>query len=75
MPVLCAGKRYKKYVDNVICTNKELDKVKHLQVYPDVTKWLTEVNVEIDTVDPTATPPRPIIKVVVKKTHVSNTNL
>ena len=44
-------------------------------VLSSVNKWSTEVNVKIDTVDPTATPPRPIIKVVAKKTRVFDVNL
>ena len=33
------------------------------------------MNAEFDIVDPTATPPSPIIKVVAKKTHFSDANL
>ena len=38
--VLYADKGYK-HVDNVICKNEELDKVKHLPVYPDATELPT----------------------------------
>ena len=34
LSVSCADKGYK-HVDNMICKNKELDKVKHFPDYPD----------------------------------------
>ena len=51
----------------------------HLPTYPDETRWQTIVNVEIDTVDPTAAADvsgsGPNIKVVVKNTHVLDANI
>ena len=65
------------HVNNVICKNKELNKVKYVLVYPDATKWLTELNVKINTVDPSVLPDattglHPNIKLLTTKTHFSN---
>ena len=76
LSVLCAEKEFK-YVDDIICINKELVNVDHLSTYPNETRWPIVVNVKIDTIDPTAAvdafDSRPNIKVVTKKTHVFNT--
>ena len=79
LSVLCIDKGYK-YDDNIICKNKELDKVNHLQVYPDARKWLREWNVEIDTVDPSTLPDattglRPNIKFFTTETRIFDANL
>ena len=50
----------------------------HLPTYPDATLWLRKVHVKIFLVDRNATPVsgiRPIIKVVAKKTRVSDANM
>ena len=47
----------------------------YLPVYPDETRWLTILNVENDTVDPTTvSSARPTIEVIAKKTHVFDAN-
>ena len=78
LPVLCAYKGFN-FIDNVIRKNKELEKVDHLPVYPDETRWSTILNVEINTVYPTAAADAsgacPNSKVVAKKTHVFDANL
>ena len=54
--------------------------MKHLPTYQDAIKWSTEVNVKINTVDPTATPHTttgvcPNIKILTTKTHIFDANL
>ena len=54
--------------------------MRHLPVYLDATKWSTELNVEIDTVDLNVTPhgttgARPTIKIVTTNTHVFDANV
>ena len=51
----------------------------HFLVYLDASKWLTELNVEINMVDPIAfmdatTGIRPNIKLLTTKTHIFDTN-
>ena len=79
LSVFCTDKGYK-CVDNVIHKNKEVDRAKHFPVYPDASKWSTELNVEIKMVDPNATPytttsVRPNIKVLTNKIHIFEENL
>ena len=79
LSVLYTDKGFK-HVNNIIHKNKELDKVKHFPVYPDASKWLRELNVEINTVDPNAlldikSGLCPIISILTIKTHIFDANL
>ena len=40
LPVFCADKGYR-FIDNIICTNKELLEKAFLPTYPDPTRWST----------------------------------
>ena len=54
LPVFCTDKGYR-FIDDVICTNKELQEAAFLPTYPDSTQYSTTYHVQLEVVDPSAT--------------------
>ena len=46
LPILYVNKSYK-YIEDVICNNKELIKANHMPTYPDHTRWLNLIMSEL----------------------------
>ena len=79
LPVLCVDKGFK-FVDDVICTNKELVKLDYLPTYPNTSLWSSIIYIQINTVElfvatDAQTGARPIIKVMAEKTRVFDSNM
>ena len=78
LPVFCADKGYR-FINNVICTNKELLEAALLPTYPDPTQWSSTYYVQLEVVDPSATADSKGVCAMrtemQKKSHVFNPNL
>ena len=55
LPVLCVDKNYR-YIGDIVCTWTKLPEAAFLPPYPDQALWSDTYNIEITTVNPTATP-------------------
>ena len=79
LPVFCADKGYR-FIDEIICTNKELEEKVFMPTYPDPKRWSKKYHVQVATVDASAKPnPQtgafPEIMVLHEKCQITHPNL
>ena len=78
IPVLCADKGFR-YIDEIICTNKEEVESTFLPAYPDANQWFYNHEVYVEVVDKSKTVGKdglhPMESIMTNKTIITNSNL